>query len=89
MTCAGGLRAARYSMGARMSSDLDWPPDPLRIDFDSGEWITLQQAAAVARVSEKTVRDWVRTRDVAVFLPSGRYLISRRRLFRTEPPQTS
>jgi hypothetical protein len=67
-----------------MSNSDDWPPDPTTINLDNSQWLTIAQAAAAARVSEKTIRRWVRERDIAVFLPSGRAWIHRGRLFRPQ-----
>ncbi|MCM0752934.1 hypothetical protein DEA98_22895 [Brucella pseudogrignonensis] len=61
-------------------TDCNWPPDPLGIDLTDGSWLTPQQAAAAARVSERTLWRWVRERDIGVKV-FGRLWISKRRLF--------
>ena len=64
-----------------MSTDAAWPPDPTKIDLDDGTWLTPQQAAGVAKADERTIRRWVRERNIAIRTPGGRIWISRHRLF--------
>lgn len=62
------------------ATDTAWPPDPLQIDLSDGTWLTPQQAAAVARVSERTVWRWHAEREIALKV-GGRLWINKRRLF--------
>ncbi|MBB4017049.1 hypothetical protein GGR16_002078 [Chelatococcus caeni] len=64
-----------------------WPPPDL--DLNDPRWLTPKEAAHIARVDERTVREWARTKDIAVWTPGGRCWIDRRRLFRPKPPETS
>ncbi|KAB2795930.1 helix-turn-helix domain-containing protein [Brucella anthropi] len=57
-------------------------PDPSTIDFNDPRWVSVQEAAHIATVSERTIRIWVKERGIAVLLPSGRYRIDRAKLFR-------
>ncbi|WP_043061763.1 helix-turn-helix domain-containing protein [Brucella anthropi] len=57
-------------------------PDPSTIDFNDQRWVSVQEAAYIAAVSERTIRMWVKERKLAVMLPSGRYRIDRTRLFK-------
>lgn len=61
-------------------TDLNWPPDASTIDLNDGQWLTPQQAAAVARVSERTIWRQHAERDIAIKV-FGRIWINRRRLF--------
>ena len=61
-------------------TDPAWPPDPLEIDLTDGSWLTPQQAAAVARISERTLWRWARERDIGLKI-GGRLWINKRRLF--------
>lgn len=63
-----------------------WPPE--HIDLHEPQWVSVKTAAYLARVDEKTVRRWTRERPIAVWLPSGKCWIDRRRLFSAEPPET-
>lgn len=62
------------------ATDRAWPPDPLEIDLADGSWMTPQQAAAAARVSDRTLWRWLRERDIGLKI-GGRVWINRRRLF--------
>jgi excisionase family DNA binding protein len=71
---AGGLRAAR----PRSTMSI-WPPEKIDLS-DRRRWLTIAEAAAYARVSERTVRRWLREHPIAVSTPSGRHWIDRERL---------
>ena len=58
-----------------------WPPDPRFIDLDDGSWLTPQQAAAAARVDERTIRRWIATKGIAVKTVGGRVWVNKGRLF--------
>lgn len=62
------------------ANDPNWPVSPLDIDLTDGTWLTPQQAAAVARISERTLWRWLRDRDISIKV-GGRLWISKRRLF--------
>lgn len=61
-------------------TDAAWPPDPEKIDLSDGGWLTPQQAAAAARISERTLWRWLAERHIAIKV-GGRIWVSRRRLF--------
>lgn len=62
------------------ATDPHWPPDPSRIDLTDPDWLTPQQAAAAARVSERSIWRWLGEREIAIRI-GGRVWISRRRMF--------
>lgn len=61
-------------------ADPDWPPDPVTIDLNNPDWLTIPQAAYLARVTERTLWRQVAARDIAIKV-LGRTWVSRRRLF--------
>lgn len=62
------------------NTDPHWPICALNIDLSDGSWLTPQQAAAVARISERTLWRWVRERDISIKV-GGRLWVNKRRLF--------
>lgn len=64
-----------------------WPPE--NIDLNDSRWLSVTQAAHLARADERTIRRWARERHIAVWLPGGRCWIDKHRLFSTEPPEMS
>lgn len=62
------------------TTDPDWPPDPLKINLNDGCWLTPQQAAAAARISDRTLWRWLRDRDISLKI-GGRLWVNKRRLF--------
>jgi len=62
------------------SHDPAWPPDPETLDLNDPDFVTPQQAAALARISERTLWRWLSERPIALKV-GGRVYVSRRRLF--------
>ncbi len=60
-------------------ADHNWPPSPEQFDANDPDWGTTTQIAYAFRVSDRTVRRWVREKDISV-KAQGRIWISRRRL---------
>lgn len=73
-------------MTAHVPDNDIWPPED--VDLNDARWVSVKTAAYLARVDEKTIRRWTRERPIAVWLPSGKCWIDRRRLFSGEPPET-
>lgn len=63
-----------------------WPPQD--IDLNDPRWLSVTEAAYLSRADERTVRRWARERRIAVWLPSGKCWIDKRRLFSADPPET-
>ena len=66
-----------------------WPPDPLTVDLNGPEWVTVEQAAHLARTDARTIRRWIRERDIAIYTPGGKAWVNRKRLFLPQPPEMS
>lgn len=62
------------------ATDEKWPVDPATVDLSTGEWVTVGQAANLARVDERTIARWIKQRDISIIV-FGRRWINRRRLF--------
>ena len=62
------------------ATDPNWPIDPGSVDLSNGEWVTIGQAANLARVDERTIARWIKQRDISIVV-FGRRWINRRRLF--------
>lgn len=60
-------------------TDPHWPPDPMTIDLNSGEWLTPKQAMGVAQIGESTYYRWRKERDIAIKI-GGRVWVNKRRL---------
>lgn len=62
------------------ATDPDWPPDPMTLNMNDAVWLTVPQAAYLARTTERNMWRMILKRDIAIRV-FDRVWVNRRRMF--------